>query len=211
MSEVKSENEKTGIPDGGKRQRGRPSDREIDRASIQAAYEEFVRKGYHGLSMEAIASRAGVSKVSLYRRWANKAEIIAEVFRMMGEQSGVPYGGRFEDQVRSLIRNALVGEDAGNQGQLVMRIIGEIASNPELVSLYRDLILYPRLKQVNDMLENARKNGELGESVSVEAAGALIGGPLLMAYLALLAGMDVDLSIKMADELTDMVLAGLGK
>ena len=37
------------------------------------------------MSMESIAVRAGVSKVSLYRRWSSKTAIVAEVFRVLSE------------------------------------------------------------------------------------------------------------------------------
>ena len=52
---------KPGGPSGEKRPRRRPNDSSIDEALLEAARDEFVEKGCHNMSMEAIAARAGVS------------------------------------------------------------------------------------------------------------------------------------------------------
>lgn len=46
-------------------------------AIIESAVEEFLEKGYSQTSMEAIASRAGISKGGLYHHFRNKDEILA--------------------------------------------------------------------------------------------------------------------------------------
>jgi len=57
---------------------GRPRDPRVDDAVKAAALELLVEEGYQATSIQAIARRAGVSVPTIYRRWANKAELIEE-------------------------------------------------------------------------------------------------------------------------------------
>jgi AcrR family transcriptional regulator len=57
------------------RKPGRPRDESIDTAILDAVVEEFIDKGFAGLSIEAIAARAGVAKTTIYRRWPTLEEL----------------------------------------------------------------------------------------------------------------------------------------
>jgi len=57
---------------------GRPRDPRVDDAIKEAALELLIEEGYQATSIQAIARRAGVSVPTIYRRWANKAELIEE-------------------------------------------------------------------------------------------------------------------------------------
>src|SRR5436305_11645409 len=58
---------------------GRPRDPRVDDAVRTATLDILVEEGYQATSIQAIARRAGVSAPTIYRRWANKAELIEEV------------------------------------------------------------------------------------------------------------------------------------
>ena len=53
-----------------------------DRAIIAAAREEFARYGIRGANVEDIGRRAGVSRVTVYRRFSSKSHLL----RALGEQ-----------------------------------------------------------------------------------------------------------------------------
>src|SRR3954466_4265565 len=57
---------------------GRPRDPRVDDAVRAATLALLVEEGYQATSIQAIARRAGVSAPTIYRRWANKAELIEE-------------------------------------------------------------------------------------------------------------------------------------
>lgn len=52
---------------------------------IQAALNEFLKKGYEGTSMNAIALRAGISKGGLYHHFKSKEEILLYVNQKLDE------------------------------------------------------------------------------------------------------------------------------
>lgn len=56
------------------RQRRRGS--ELEAALLDAAWAELVEVGFAKLTMESVASRAGTGIAVLYRRWANKDELV---------------------------------------------------------------------------------------------------------------------------------------
>lgn len=64
--------------------RRRPKDRkeQIARASAEA----FSALGYHGVSMEGIASRVGISAAALYRHYAGKYELFRDAVLGLGQQ-----------------------------------------------------------------------------------------------------------------------------
>lgn len=48
----------------------------LKEAILRAAMDELGEAGYSHLTMESVAARAGTNKAVLYRRWANKAELV---------------------------------------------------------------------------------------------------------------------------------------
>lgn len=57
---------------------GRPRDKSRDVAIENAAVEILREVGYENLTIEAVAARAQVSKATIYRRWKNKAAMVAD-------------------------------------------------------------------------------------------------------------------------------------
>lgn len=64
--------------------RRRPKDRKAQIA--QASAEAFSAVGYYGVSMEAIASRVGISAAALYRHYASKYELFRDAVLNLGQQ-----------------------------------------------------------------------------------------------------------------------------
>jgi TetR/AcrR family transcriptional regulator of autoinduction and epiphytic fitness len=65
------------------------SDPRVERSRmviLRAAVEEMAQVGYGGVTIEAIAARAGVGKSTIYRHWPDKLELIADAFETFHEQ-----------------------------------------------------------------------------------------------------------------------------
>ncbi|SDT39312.1 TetR/AcrR family transcriptional regulator [Actinoplanes derwentensis] len=60
---------------------GRKRDPEAQRAALAAAEELLIEIGYHRVTMEKIAERSGVAKMTLYRWWPNKAAVVTDAVR----------------------------------------------------------------------------------------------------------------------------------
>ncbi len=93
-----------------------------DAAIIAAAHEEFVRFGIRRANVGEIARRAGVSRVTVHRRFSSKAGLLravvmAEIARLVGELDRVWYSSEaigdrvlnaFELSISELRRNPLL-------------------------------------------------------------------------------------------------------
>jgi AcrR family transcriptional regulator len=71
-------------PTSGEVVRRRPKDRKAQIASASA--EAFSALGYYGVSMEAIASRVGISAAALYRHYSGKYELFRDSVLTLGQQ-----------------------------------------------------------------------------------------------------------------------------
>jgi|SRR5579859_1413895 TetR/AcrR family transcriptional repressor of mexJK operon len=58
-----------------------------DREIVQAATAAFVSKGYDGTSMEEIATKAGVSKQTIYKHFTDKVTLFGEVVESTATQA----------------------------------------------------------------------------------------------------------------------------
>lgn len=70
------------VPDAGIRRRPKDRKAQIARASAEA----FSTLGYHAVSMEAIASRVGISATALYRHYPSKYDVFRDAVLALGEQ-----------------------------------------------------------------------------------------------------------------------------
>lgn len=60
---------------------GRPPDLTKDEAILDGARDSFFEHGFAAATMEQVAARAGVSKVTLYKRWPDKESLFEAVVR----------------------------------------------------------------------------------------------------------------------------------
>src|SRR5262249_32941763 len=166
--------------------------------------------GFHGMSMDAIATRAGVSKVSLYRRWGSKLEAVAEVMRLMSDTSVPEDHGNLAADIHAMLQANIGARDAREAARMLMRTVGELAGTPELLAIYREHLLAPRRAQRRTLVDRARSGGELRDGVLFETASAMIGGPISLSLLVLLVDEDARWSARLIEEFTSAILRGIG-
>jgi AcrR family transcriptional regulator len=193
-----------------RRPRGRPRSTSVDSALVKAALDEFTANGFHAMSMESIAARARVSKVSLYRRWSSKLAVAADVLRLLSETSIPEDHGSLEADILALLEASIGSPKAKSAAKVFMRTMGEISSNPELLALYRTHLLAPRIEQIRALVARARARNEIRDALPTEIAAATIAGPLFLYYLTVLANADGQWPHNLVEELMGAILQGIG-
>ena len=189
----------------GARPQGRPRSERAKRAILKAAGELLDSNGFAGVTAEAIAAQAGVSKATIYRWWPNKAAVITDSFLELTapEIDFVETGSVREDlrlQMRSLIRTF-----AGKSGQTIAALIAEGQSDPEVADAFRSRWISARREETERVLRRGVASGELCDGLDLEAVMDALYGPI---YYRLLVG-HLPLEERFADVLTDYVIYGL--
>jgi AcrR family transcriptional regulator len=59
----------------------------VREAILTAALDELVAHGYPALSVEAVASRAGVNKTTIYRRWPTLDDLLVDALTTWSQQA----------------------------------------------------------------------------------------------------------------------------
>ena len=155
---------------------GRPRREEAHRAILDAALELLVEVGYSALTVEGIASRAGVGKATIYRRWASKLPLVMEAFgRLPGlEESDT---GDLVADLERMLRSYLEAFSATPLGAVLPSLAGELPHNPELMELFAPVVLSRRQPLIR-ALERAAARGEIPPDTDLSLAADLIVGPI---------------------------------
>src|SRR5260370_9118063 len=159
------------------RRRGRPRSEPAHRALLEAALREFVARGYEAMSLEAIAAAAGVSKITLYRRWDSKLALLREVLHQLSAETPMEDQGSLEEDLRVRLQEAYRVGTSSPAGQIMPRFVGEIASHPELLEMYQTEILRPRLERLQALIARAPDPRELREDLPLAILEYMLGGP----------------------------------
>jgi AcrR family transcriptional regulator len=111
------------------------------RAIVQAATTVFLRNGYLGTSMDEIAALAAVSKQTVYKHFADKQSLFAEIVigtvneisdRVYEEVVSLQDSGDIEADLRELARRQLASVMQPRLLQLRRVVISEAGRFPEL-------------------------------------------------------------------------------
>jgi AcrR family transcriptional regulator len=163
--------------EGGPRRRGRPPAAGIDDRILDAALAMLADGGYAGFRLEALASRAGVAKTTILRRWASKATVAAAAVERLALQTvDVPESGTLRDDLHALLTNAVTVFTHGSGG-FVPRLIRESGHHPEIADLLHTVIHTRRLAY-RRVLGRAIARGELEPEVDQDLLIDLLVGPI---------------------------------
>jgi AcrR family transcriptional regulator len=80
----------------------------LERALLDAAWDELAEGGYAAFTMDAVAVRAGTSRPVLYRRWPDKHDLVraAVAHALDREVIAVPDTGSLRGDVITLMKSA---------------------------------------------------------------------------------------------------------
>ena len=156
---------------------GRPRDPSADRAILQAALKLLTDQGYAGMSVERVASEAGVGKTTIYRRYASKEELAAAAVGALRDEWGPPSntGNTRTDIIEMIVQNQAAFK-RGPGFAMIGALLVEERRNPELFELFRERIIRPRRDQAVMILQRGVDRGEIRADVDLEVAlHALVG------------------------------------
>jgi AcrR family transcriptional regulator len=151
---------------------------------LDAALSLMSEKGIKGASVDAVAERSGVSKVTIYKRFGSKEDLFLEAIRSMheGEEEGTEGAPGGAGDVREALLGALKGSMRSGGSEktrnIMPRLIGESVDDPELARAWRESIAAPRRRRIEALLERAVGEGRLRGDLDPAVGAELLVGPI---------------------------------
>jgi AcrR family transcriptional regulator len=157
---------------------GRPRSEKVGQAILKAAAELVLSDGFRAVTMETIAERAGVGRMSIYRRWPNKAAVVMDAFvaRVDAETLFVP-GRNFAESIRLQMRT-MAKAFRGQDGTLIRALLAEAQFDRELAVALRERWTMPRRRMAVKYFEEGIRAGKLRSDVDPEAMIDVLYAPL---------------------------------
>jgi AcrR family transcriptional regulator len=166
-----------------KKSPGRPRSTQSHQAMLQAALELLAEVGFDAMSMDAIATRAGVGKTTIYRRYSSKAELVADAIENLREEVSIPDTGNFGNDLDALIENAAQITLSPIGRQTVAIIVNSALSNPEFAQTYWTKYLQPRRQAFAVMVNRAKARKEVQADLDSGLMFDTLSGIMLYALM----------------------------
>ncbi|MFJ9777690.1 TetR/AcrR family transcriptional regulator [Kitasatospora sp. NPDC101157] len=179
-------------------------------AILTAAYELVAEIGFGKVTIEAIATRAGVGKQTIYRWWPSKGAVVFDAFLAANEHEGriaLPDTGDLAADLKTVLRLSSDEMSDPALDRTYRALSSEILNDPVVQAEYRARLLDPLLEVTRDRLRSARETGALAPDTDLDFAVELLYGPLNYRWIHQLGPLTHD----HADRLVDATLRALDR
>jgi TetR/AcrR family transcriptional regulator, mexJK operon transcriptional repressor len=160
---------------------GRPPDHGKSAAMVAAAATVFFERGFADTTVEAVADRAGVSKVTIYARFGDKAGLFEAMVKHVSERmqaDAAPQG-----ELPSNIEDALISFGKGLMTELLSprliaferNLAGDLARHPDLARRFYEAGPGQSRIRLAAIIKEAASSGALITEDPMQAAADLHG------------------------------------
>lgn len=161
--------------------RGRPRNDACTDEILQATIELVAEVGLAGMTVDAVAARAGVGKATIYRRWPSKEELLLEAWRSRVPPPEVPDTGTLEGDLLSFLVLLAPTEESRRQSTFP-HMIAAARINPEVRVRFQEFVS-ARREPVRSILRRGIERGELPADTDVEVLYDLVMAPFFYRWL----------------------------
>jgi AcrR family transcriptional regulator len=175
------------------------------KAILDATYELLKTIGFHQMSIEGVASRAGVGKATIYRWWSSKGVMAVEAF-MEAIAPAIAFRGKGSARA-DIERQMKVLAEAyrGRAGEIFTEMIGFSQSDADMREAFFVGYLKPRREAAKAALQRGIDQGEFLPNLDLEALVDALYGPLI--YRMLTGHHPID--NKFVDQIRRVVFGGI--
>jgi AcrR family transcriptional regulator len=182
---------------------GRKRDQSLDATLLEATLDVLAEVGATGLTMDAVAARAGAGKATIYRRWASKTALVIDaVAHMKRNQVGLdslPDTGTLRGDLLGLFKPQSIEE-----GERKLKIMSGLASllsqDTSLADAANAAVVQPWADAHFALMHRSLGRGEISPSADIHTLSTVI--PSMAAYRTLFQRVpfDFDFLVSMIDE-----------
>ena len=147
-------------------------------AVLEAALDELAERGWDQASVETIASRAGVHKTTVYRRWGSKDRLVAEALEAAADRRiQIPDTGDIDQDLRALARAVLAILTSRDGAATVRALVAGAQDSPDVGRVVRRFWA-TRLAHVGPLVDRAVSRGQLPNGTDPDDLMRYLAAPL---------------------------------
>ncbi|QLH22008.1 TetR/AcrR family transcriptional regulator [Streptomyces sp. Rer75] len=148
-------------------------------AVLNAADDLLVEKGFAGVTMEGIATRAGVAKQTIYRWWSTKTAVLMDAFLQDAAKDLTQQdSGDLAVDLRGYLRQLAWFLSASDSGAVFRALIAQAQHDPEFARDFRSRYLDEQRRRDRLPLERAVERGQLPSGLDLAAEIDQLMGPV---------------------------------
>ncbi|WP_313404549.1 TetR/AcrR family transcriptional regulator [Aeromicrobium sp.] len=161
---------------------GRPRDPAIEEAIIESTRILLATKGYSSMTIGDIVADAGVTRPTLYRRWANKYELVVDALQhgLRKQREAYPPLDLQKLAPREAMVEAVRRLDPRYHNPRAMTLHGnfmaEAEREPGLLQQMREHGNQPRCEELAEVLRDLQRRGAVREDVDLDMIVSLAFG-----------------------------------
>ncbi|MEU9290636.1 TetR/AcrR family transcriptional regulator [Streptomyces sp. NPDC048275] len=140
---------------------GRPRSAAADAAILRATRAALVELGWSKLTLGDVATRAGVAKTTLYRRWAGKNELVVDAVAVLFDELELPDRGSLATDIEGVVLQFAAILDRPETKTALMAVIAESTRDEPLRERIRTSIVDRQKRLVLEGRARATARGEL--------------------------------------------------
>ncbi|MFI9807545.1 TetR/AcrR family transcriptional regulator [Streptomyces sp. NPDC052301] len=140
---------------------GRPRSAAADTAILAATRQALVELGWSKLTLGDVATRAGVAKTTLYRRWAGKNELVVDAVAELFDELELPDRGSLAADIEGVVLQfaAILARPECKSG--LMAVVAESTRDDALRERVRASVVERQKRLVLEGRARAQTRGEL--------------------------------------------------
>jgi AcrR family transcriptional regulator len=163
---------------------GRPRSEKTRLAILEAAADIMMESGFAATTIESIAARAGVSKVTIYKWWSSRGAVAIDAyFHRYRETIAFSDSGDVATDLTAQIL-LVVKAFRGRAGEVMAELLGHAQGDPVLAEMWRERWLQPRRDATTVVLRRAIDRGQIRGDISLAVLMDELYGPVYYRLLA---------------------------
>jgi AcrR family transcriptional regulator len=149
---------------------GRPRSAAADAAILEATRAALVELGWSKLTLGDVATRAGVAKTTLYRRWAGKNELVVDAVAVLFDELELPDRGSLAADIEGVVLQFAALLNRPETATALMAVVAESTRDEPLRERIRTSIVDRQTRLVVEGRARATARGELPPESDPEVA-----------------------------------------
>ncbi len=147
--------------------RGRPRSPDTQRSILLATRDLLLEVGYHGLTIEGAATRAGAGKATIYRWWGTKGDLVLEAAADHLAIGVVPDTGDTRRDLLVAADQLIETFSDPLAGIVIFAAIAKLDDGPTMASTFREQWVYPWRQSAGEAIQRGIDRGDLSPNTDI--------------------------------------------